>query len=102
MQRALWEIPTPDLRGIAVGPEDGVKVVARFYYDGPVTDRHRELVSLAETYLLADFSSEMTSRFEAVQHPIPSRLDLGTLAWWVYLRWEVTSWAAEGAEEFWE
>jgi hypothetical protein len=93
MQRALWEIPTDDLRGVAVGGDDDSAIVARFFYDGPVTDLHSELVSLAETYLIADYAEPLpTTRFEAVTHPSPAALDLGELTAWVYLRWEPSSW----------
>jgi hypothetical protein len=68
--------------------------VARFFYDGPVTDLHRELVALAETYLLADYAKPPVTRFEAVEHRMPGQLELGGLVWWIYRRWEPQSWEA--------
>ncbi len=90
MQRALWEIPTPELRGVVVGERAGA-VAADFLYDGGVTDDQRELVSLAETYFLADCLPEVVVRFTAISCPVPERLDVRGLDAWVYLRWETAS-----------
>jgi hypothetical protein len=33
VQRALWQIPTPDLRGVAIGVREDV-ISVDFHYDG--------------------------------------------------------------------
>ena len=54
LPRALWDVPTPQLRFIALRFHD-TGLAARFGYDVPIDDDIRELVALAETYLIADF-----------------------------------------------
>jgi len=90
MLRALWQIPTPELRGVVIGEREGA-VAADFLYDGEVTDDQRELVSLAETYFIADFLPEVVVRFRAIATRAPEPLDMQGLDWWVYLRWEPDS-----------
>lgn len=100
LARALWEIPTPELRFITltVGEQ---RVDGRFGYDAPVDDDVRELVSLAETYLYADFASPpgvlVTFRPEHVPQDEPRELRDGEE--WCYLRHEppVDGRAAGGA-----
>lgn len=89
VQRALWQIPTPDLRGVSVGVRESA-IRADFHYDGPVSDLHRDLVSEAETELIADLPPEVTVRFQAVSTPRPEPLSLDGLSDWVFLRWEPT------------
>ena len=87
MQRALWQIPTPELRGVAIGERAGA-VAADFLYDGEIADDQRELVSLAETYFMSDCLPEVVVRFRAIATRAPEPLDMQGLDWWVYLRWE--------------
>lgn len=86
MQRALWDMVTPELRGVAVGWGDG-SVSATFLFDGPIDAGAREIVREVETYFLADFES-ITTRFEAIEHPTPMPRELDDLQWWAYLRRE--------------
>lgn len=90
VQRALWEIPTADLRGVSVGVRERA-ISADFHYDGPISDQHRELVSEAETQLIADMPPEVSVHFQAVSTPRPEPLSLDELSDWVFLRWEPTS-----------
>lgn len=90
MQMALWQIPTPDLRGVAVGVRNDA-IAADFHYDGPVTELHRDLVSDAETELIAALPRDVMVRFTAISTPAPGPLALGDLSWWMFLRWEPTA-----------
>lgn len=89
LSRALWEIPTPELRFITV-KIDGGDVSARFGYDVPIDELVQELVSLAETELYADFAStpgvSITFRPEHVPQSEPRELRDGEE--WYYLRYE--------------
>jgi hypothetical protein len=92
MQRALWEQVTPELRGVAVGwsgeLDGGARTIARFLYEGDLSDLHRECVSLVEAYFAADFLADMATEFVPVAHC--RSLDLLGEEEWVYLRWEPT------------
>lgn len=84
--RALWEVPTPGLRAVAVG-WDEQWVRPRFIYEDEPSDEERELVSLFGTHLVADFSNhKVEERVEVV--PSSARLELLDGEAWVYLRHE--------------
>jgi hypothetical protein len=88
MMRALWEQVTADLRGVAVsheGSEQQGSIGARFLYEGEIGELQATCVSLAETYVIADFPPAVSVVFEAV--PNAAR-DLLPGEGWVYLRWE--------------
>jgi hypothetical protein len=87
MQRALWQIPTPELRGVVIGERAGA-VAADFLYDGEICDNQRELVALAESCFFADCPPETVVQFRAVATRAPEPLDMRGLEDWVYLRWE--------------
>ncbi len=84
--RALWEVPTPRLRAVAVGwDEEWLR--PRFVYDGEPSDVERELVSLFGTYLVADFPDhKVRERVDVV--PLPADRELLEGEAWVYLRYE--------------
>jgi hypothetical protein len=87
MQRALWDMVTPDLRVVAVQIE-GKTIRVRFGYARPVTDFLRELVSEVETEVVADFLTDVTTEFSAEFVPVgTSRVFPGDW-WWAYLRRE--------------
>lgn len=84
--RALWEVPTPGLRAVAVG-WDEQWLRPRFIYGEEPSDEERELVSLFGTFLVADFSEHnVEERVDVV--PSSGRLDLLDGEAWVYLRHE--------------
>jgi len=85
MIRALWQAPTPELRGVAIGVRDGC-IAAEFLYDGPLDEDTRELVSLAETQLIADMPPAVPVRFQALSCPTPFPLNLPHDLEWFYLR----------------
>jgi hypothetical protein len=53
---------TPDPRGVAASWNDGVE--ARFVYDQPISSELRELVSDAETEVVAGFPLDVTGSLE--------------------------------------
>lgn len=52
MQRALWDMVTPDLRGVALSWGES-QINARFLYDLQNTQPVAEIVYEVETYVLA-------------------------------------------------
>lgn len=87
LQRALWDVVTPNLRGVAVRA-DHPRITARFLFEGEPSEDDRENVSLAETYAIADFSTEVEIEFTPVQVPVAEPRDLHPGEHWVYLRKE--------------
>jgi hypothetical protein len=87
MQRALWNEVTPDLRGVAMGWDNGV-VVARFLYDSPVDDQKRERLSDVEVEVIADLEHDTTTNFEVEYLPIVVSRQSRALETWAYLRAE--------------
>ncbi len=88
-QRALWDMVTPSLRGVAVRPAFP-DIQARFLYER-VSDVDREVVSEVEAYVAADFLPPVMVEFEAVALPIECSRDLQEGEVWTYLRREVGS-----------
>jgi hypothetical protein len=92
LQRALWEAVTPALRGVAVALPDAATghraLSARFLYEGQVGEFQRELTSLTEAYVIADFPqipSSLPIDFQAIACADRELLNGEE---WVYLRWE--------------
>ena len=86
LQRALWDIVTPDLRGVAVTPSSPI-IRARFIYEAVNPDL-LELVSEAETTVYADFLPPINVQFVGVSEPLPARRLLEAGEEWFYLRRE--------------
>ncbi len=84
--RALWGVPTPELRAVAVGWDDEV-IRLLFFYDKPVTDFESDLVGACGGEVIADFPAHRIDE-EAVHLPAPGRLELGELKEWAYMRHE--------------
>ena len=85
-QRALWEVPTPALRAVAVA-WDEQWLRPRFVYDAALSENEQESVSLFGTHLVADFVVHMVDeRYEVLPWPQPLTLRPGEV--WVYLRYE--------------
>lgn len=88
----MWEAVTADLRGVALAmpaseQSQGV-ISARFLYEGDVTDFQLELVSLVETYLIADFPevpATLGTSFKAIARADRQLLDGEE---WFFLRRE--------------
>jgi hypothetical protein len=87
MQRALWDIVTPGLRGVAVRVGEG-EIVARFLFEHEPGDDDREDVSLAESTAAADFLEDFRVSFDANWLPTPAPRALVDGEEWVYLRKE--------------
>lgn len=85
-QRALWEMVTPTLRGVAVRPSYPL-IEARFIYES-VGEDEWEIASEVESYVVADFLPPVDVRFEAVAVGPAHRRVLAEGEWWVYLRRE--------------
>ena len=85
-QRALWDIPTPALRAVAVA-WDEQWLRPRFVYDAPPTEDERELVILFGSYHAADFvSHKVNERYEVLPWPLPLNVQPDEV--WVYRRYE--------------
>lgn len=85
-QRALWDMVTPTLRGVAVKPVYPV-IEARFIYESG-GEEEKMIVSEVETYVIADFAPPVDVDFTAVFVPstLPRKLLEGEE--WIYLRRE--------------
>lgn len=87
MSRAMWEVPTPPLRAVALDiTRSGVR--GRFLYAEPPTEDEIELVSLCETYFIADFPLQFGVAFDVVFLPIHQQRTLRRGERWIYLRRE--------------
>ncbi|GAA5001091.1 hypothetical protein [Actinopolymorpha pittospori] len=87
VQRGLWDIVTPNLRGVAVlarYPD----VVVRFLFEDDPGEEDRENVSEAETYVMADFLDEVSVAAQAEWVPASLPRELKSGEEWVYLRKE--------------
>lgn len=84
-QRALLGNVPPSLRGLTVGwDQDTVRAIA--YFDGIISDRDRESMSLVEAEVCADLDPIYTLRFDLIQLDAPEPLT--PLKAWVFLRRE--------------
>jgi hypothetical protein len=62
LQRALWDLVGPNLRGVAATFDYPV-VTARFLFENDPTEEDLEDVSLAETHTIADFPEDVSVDF---------------------------------------
>ena len=86
--RALWLVPTPNLRAVAVSWDDHW-LRPRFVYAAAPSDEERELASVAATEMVADFvAHKIDEQLETLTSPLPLNLREGEE--WVYLRYEPT------------
>lgn len=88
LQRALWDLVTPRLRGIAIRVDHPV-IHGRFIYE-KVTRREIEIVSEVEAYVSADFLPPIYPEFRAIAIPKRTRRTLEDGEFWTYLRAERT------------
>ncbi|MEU4454559.1 hypothetical protein AB0F44_24725 [Nocardioides sp. NPDC023903] len=87
MQRALWDLVTPNLRGVAIRIAP-VRVEARFLLENEPTDEDLENISEAETAMMADVRNDVAVSFTASWVPNSLPRDLEQSEEWVYLRKE--------------
>jgi hypothetical protein len=87
LQRALWDLVGPNLRGVAATFDYPV-VTARFLFENDPTEEDLEDVSLAETHTIADFPEDVSVDFAPVWAPSSESRDLLPGEGWVYLRKE--------------
>jgi hypothetical protein len=88
-QRALWDLVTPGLRGIAVAPAFP-EIQARFLYEH-VAEEELEIASEVETLVAADFLPPVVVDFELIALLAGQPRDLRDGEMWVYLRRETKS-----------
>lgn len=86
-QRALWDMVTPALRGVAVRYYSYPTILGRFVYETLGGDETM-LVAEVETYVLADLAPQVDVRCIAVAVPSSAHRDLAPGEEWVYLRRE--------------
>ena len=86
-QRALWDMVTPPLRGVAIRLTEPL-IEARFIYEHEPTEDEVQIVAEVETYVIADFTPPTNVRFKAVGASPPVPRELVTGEEWVYLRRE--------------
>jgi hypothetical protein len=87
MQRALWDLVTPELRAVTVEARRPV-IGGRFLYSHDPGSEEREIVAEFESYVLADFDSSVDVRFAAECLPPDNSRELLPGEEWVYLRRE--------------
>jgi hypothetical protein len=87
LQRALWEMVTPDLRGVAVRWANNF-IGARFCYEREVDEGIWGIVREVETYVYADFDENLVTEFTAEFVPVVMRIESRPGEWWAYLRKE--------------
>ncbi|WP_370246879.1 hypothetical protein [Nocardioides sp.] len=86
LQRALWDLVTPELRAVAVRPSYPL-IEARLLYEA-VGDEERQLAVEVESYVVADFLPPVDVRFTAVDIPPSAQRELEAGEEWVYRRRE--------------
>jgi hypothetical protein len=87
LQSSLWELVTPNLRGVTVR-EKYPSIEARFLFENDPTEEDRENVLEAETYTIADFSEDVEVTFSPAWIPMSEPRNLELDEHWVYLRKE--------------
>jgi hypothetical protein len=87
IQSALLGLVTPNLRGVAVAAHEP-SIRLRFVFENDPSDDDRENVSLAETYVIADFEDFVSVEAICGWVPVskPLRLEAGEEG--VYMRKE--------------
>lgn len=86
-QRALWDMVTPPLRGVAILLAEPL-IEARFIYEHEPTDDEVQIVAEVETYVIADFTPPTNVSFKVVGALPPAPRELLPREEWIYLRRE--------------
>lgn len=87
MNRALWDLVTADLRGVALRAS-GEMIACRMLYASPIDDEHREIAAEVETYAVADFPASVQIEVIPVCVLPPERRELEQGEEWLFLRKE--------------
>ncbi|WP_308797701.1 hypothetical protein [Agromyces silvae] len=87
VQRAMWDLVTPNLRAVAVAAQEP-NIRLRFMFENDPSEDDHENVSLAETYVIADFEDSVSVDATCVWLPVPVSRDLDIGEEWVYMRKE--------------
>lgn len=85
-QRALWDMVTPSLRGVAMRLEYPL-IEARFIFEA-VGEDERMIAAEVGTYVIADFVPPVDISFTAIAAPPGTARELLADEEWVYLRRE--------------
>ena len=94
IQRALWDMVTPALRGATISVQPGT-IHSRFLFEHEPTTDELEIVVDAETEVIADFRSDVDVSFRGEALPPSTSRELLPGEEWVYLRRESSTPAAE-------
>jgi hypothetical protein len=86
LQRALWDVVTPELRAVAASWTREL-ISVRFIYEFERTEQE-ELVSEADTAVLADFFPAMNTKFTIEVLPPGELRRHREGEWWIYRRYE--------------
>ncbi|HDK6330971.1 hypothetical protein AAHY48_19675 [Klebsiella variicola subsp. variicola] len=86
VQRALFGNVTPNIRAV-VAELSGKNISLLFYFDGQIDDDDKELVSVIETEIIADFDEDFTvdTTVKRLDPPQPIKNKHGLL---IYIRKE--------------
>lgn len=87
IQRALWDLVTPALRGVAL-TSSYPNIGGRFIYDRVPTQVDLEDLSLAVRRIVAGFQSDVHVSLEACYVPVSQSRDLLLDEWWAFRRKE--------------
>lgn len=87
IQRALWDLVTPALRGVAL-TSSYPNIGGRFIYDRVPTEVDLEDLSLAVRRIVAGFQSDVHVNLEACYVPVSQSRDLLLDEWWAFRRKE--------------
>ena len=90
IQRALLDKIPCSLRGVTIGWVK-TEIIINCFFDGEISDTYRELMEVAATEVIADFSSPFTISLECFRKDAPEKLFPYTLKESAYIRYENTS-----------
>lgn len=88
LQRAMWDMVTPELRCVSIRLVPDTAVALRFVFDHPPTEEEQELVDDIEDEFSGDFPGQVHVQSECQFLPPSLRRELYAGEEWVYLRRE--------------
>ena len=86
-QRALLGAIPASLRAVTIGWKR-TEIMMHCIFDGEISDDDRELLNIAATEIIADFSAPYTISFECFRLDAPNDISPYFLKYWVYIRHE--------------